>query len=96
MPEVTEIRRQVGSLVSGRTHEPPVELPIGDRKPEQLPPAKAREIAVMLIEAAEAAEQDAFLFSWAREKLDCDDGQAARLVGELRAWREKREAGDEH
>lgn len=53
----------VTSLVSGRTFEPLVEISWGDRK-AQFGLEEARQHAHGILEAAEAAESDAFVFQW--------------------------------
>ena len=85
-------RQTIISTRSGygyNTRKPFVDLQIGDRKPIQLDPSEARTVAARLLEAAEAAEQDAFLFEWAATALG-DDRTAAALLAEFRKWREGR------
>jgi hypothetical protein len=53
----------VESIVSGRTFEPLVQLKWGD-KSCQMGLNEAREHALGILEAAEAAESDAFVFKW--------------------------------
>ncbi|HEY8597358.1 MAG TPA: hypothetical protein VIL85_02940 [Thermomicrobiales bacterium] len=72
------------------TKRPFVNLLIGDRKPIQLSPDEARSVALQLIEAAETAEQDAFLVEWGTEALG-DERTAAALLMQFRKWREERE-----
>jgi len=59
-------------------------------EPIQLSPAEARDLAQNLIQAAEASEQDAFLFEFTRDALKQDQATAAQLIGEYRAWRENK------
>ena len=72
------------------TKQPFVNLLIGDRKPVQLSPEEARSVARQLTEAAEAAEQDAFLVEWGSEALG-DERTAAALLMQFRKWRKERQ-----
>jgi len=72
------------------TKQPFVNLLVGDRKPIQLSPDEARSVARQLTEAAEAAEQDAFLVEWGTEALG-DERTAAALLMQFRKWREERQ-----
>ena len=62
-------------------------------------PAKAREIALMLLECAEAAEQDAFIFEFASTILCRDENQhqalkmGALVLDQFRQWKSKRQSG---
>jgi hypothetical protein len=56
----------------------------------QLSPEEARHHAAVVIEAAEAAEQDAFLVMVMREKLAMTDPEIATMLREFRAFREAR------
>lgn len=56
----------------------------------QMSPAKARELAANLIEAAEAAEGDGFLVGFMTERVGVDDDRA--IVSVLSDFREYREA----
>lgn len=68
---------------------PFVELTM-DTSPAQFSPAKAREIALLLLEAADAAESDAALAQFGREVLDLDMAGSARLIDQFRRLREAR------
>lgn len=68
---------------------PVVEL-TADTSPAQFSPAKAREIALLLLEAADAAESDALIAAFGREVLDLDMVEAARLIDRFRRLRETR------
>lgn len=81
---------RTGSGYGANTKQPFVDLMIGDRKPIQLSPDEAREVAQGLIEAAESAEQDAFLIEWGAESFQGDRRAAAALLLEFRKWREAR------
>lgn len=56
-------RIDIESIVSGRTFEPMVQLTWGDQS-GQLTPGEARRHALSILEAADAAESDAFVFRW--------------------------------
>jgi hypothetical protein len=60
-----------------------------DTSPSQFSPAKAREIALMLLEAADAAESDALIARFGRETLGLDIVQAAQLIDQFRKLRER-------
>lgn len=62
----------------------------------QMSPAEARDLALNLLESAEAAEQDAFLFEWAQKEVGVDDAGAATLLAEFRKWREDRQSHDDN
>lgn len=57
--------------------------------PMQLSPAKAREIALMLLESADASESDSVLIGYARDVLDLGEQGAAQLLDQFRKYREK-------
>lgn len=57
----------------------------------QMPPEKARELAMNLLQCAEAAEQDAFFISFLREKVGAEDHQVAGLLVQFREWREQKQ-----
>jgi len=53
---------------------------------------KAREIAGMIFQAAEAAETDGFIFEWIQEETKVDEKAARVFLGEYRKWRDERRA----
>lgn len=55
--------------------------------PMQVTPAKAREIALMLLESADASESDAVPIGYARDVLDLDERGAAQLLDQFRKYR---------
>jgi hypothetical protein len=61
----------------------------------QMPPEKARELALNLLASAEAAEQDAFFISFMREKLGANDQQIAVMLLQFREWRESNQSETE-
>ena len=82
----------VSSLVSHRTGDPLVNFHSASPR-AQLTPAQARHLAQSLIEAAEAAEQDAFLVRYLRTQFDLSEGQAATFLMDYRAAREAGQEG---
>ncbi|MDP9351704.1 MAG: hypothetical protein M3P51_09220 [Chloroflexota bacterium] len=83
---VQEVR--VEAMYGARTRQPAVMLRIGESF-TTMSPAKAREIGAMLIEAAEASEQDGFLMEWVQEKLGASFEQAGVILLEFREHRKK-------
>lgn len=81
---------EITTIVSARTHEPFVVLGWGDER-GQLTPTEARQHARRVLEAAEAADQDAFLFSWLRERIGAAEEHRYAVLAEFRAWRAKRD-----
>lgn len=85
----------VKSIYGAKARQPFVELHFQDTV-IQLEPDKAREVARMLCESAEAAEQDAFLFEWAIKDAGCSEGGAASLIHQFRKWRDERNGKGNH
>lgn len=85
-PRQGEISTQ--SIVSSQTGKPYVQFAL-DISPTQFTPGKAREIALMLLEAADAAESDAALMAFARDQIGLDDARAAQLLDQFRKAREQ-------
>jgi len=56
--------------------------------PMQMSPAKAREIALMLLESADASESDAVLIGYARDVLDLGEQGATQLLNAFRIYRD--------
>lgn len=78
----------VTSGFGGNTRQPFVEIRAEQiKKPMQISPNEARELASNLLQAAEAAEQDAFLFDFAKNISSGDDKAGAVLVAQFRMWR---------
>lgn len=78
----------VESMYGINTKQPLVKLTIGELL-LQISPDHARDLAISLIDAAEAAEHDAWLFEFTKEQ-GATDGQAAGMVVNYRKFR----AGD--
>jgi hypothetical protein len=77
------------------TREPYVQI-VWKGEVAQLTPAEARQHALSILEVAEAAEQDAFLFTYAHESVAAHletseqrDRVAGQLLMEFREWRKK-------
>jgi hypothetical protein len=92
-PEVPELEIQVGSLLSHRTHQGVVSLQMGEFV-TQMPPAKARQVAGFLLEAAEAADSDALFFSFFRG-LDMDEREVASVLVQFRGLRDAKRRKEE-
>lgn len=83
----------VSNLVSGRTKEPVVQI-VFRRDVAQLTVAEARQAALHLLECAEAAEQDAFMFWFASHRVAAGNERVgAELIREFREWRHRRDEG---
>jgi glycerophosphoryl diester phosphodiesterase len=82
---------EVSNGFGANTHEPYVEVnwPT-DSGSIQLDPDEARLIARMIAEAAEAADQDAFLISFMMDDIGLDFDQAAQIIPRFAAWRRER------
>ena len=85
-PRQGEISTQ--GIVSSQNGKPFVQFAC-DISPTQFTPGKAREIALMLLEAADAAESDAVLMTFARDSIGLDDTRAAQLLDQVRKAREQ-------
>lgn len=62
--------------------------PTGDEIISQMSPQQARDHALAMIEAAEAAEQDAFMVWFVKNQIGGDDHMAGRVLVDFRHWRE--------
>jgi hypothetical protein len=68
---------------------PSVQLRWPEGRPgAQLAPDEARQHARILMEVAEAAEMDAIVFAWLKERMGLAVEQIAVLIGELREYRQ--------
>jgi hypothetical protein len=76
----------VSSIYGYATQQPYVNIEVS-MSPMQCSPAKARELALMLLESADASESDAVLIGYARDVLNLDERGAARLLNQLRVYR---------
>lgn len=82
---------EVGSGYSVQRSEPYVEIAC-DLSPAQFSPAKAREIGLLLLECAEAAESDALIMAFG-ETMELDQAGAAKLLDLFRRQRARRRGG---
>lgn len=78
----------VSSIYGYATQKPYVNIETS-MSPMQVSPGKAREMALMLLESADAAESDAVLIGYTRDVLGLDESQSAKLLSEFRQYREK-------
>ena len=86
-PKEHVLWHQSGVNASG---EPFVQLIQNDHIIGQMTPWQARDHAQAILEAAEAAEQDAFMFHFGTHQISDGDPQAGmRLVMALREYRQK-------
>lgn len=83
---MTEQYIHISSMFGYNTGQPAVSLVVHGVE-TQMSPARAREVAFMLLQAAEAAVGDAYLFSFANERVGVDVQSAANLIEEFRQWR---------
>ena len=86
-PDAPPLWHQSGINAKG---EPFVQLLLGMKIIGQMTPAEARDHAAAMLEAAEAAEQDAFMFDWVVNKVGSGPEQAAGLLQDFRAFRLER------
>ena|ERR1700688_1875457 len=70
--------------------EPFVQLIRGTKVIAQMDPEQAREHGQAMVEAAEAAEQDAFIFDWVLNRVGGGQEQAAGLLADFRRYRGER------
>ena len=79
----------VTSGYGGNTRLPFVEIHSDKIKDEvlQLSPEEARDFAANLLQAAEAAEQDAFIFEFHADLLN-DRVMGAQMLVQFRVWRD--------
>lgn len=81
----------VTSIVSGANGQPFVQFAVTQTK-WQMTPSEARVWAQVILEAAESADQDAFMFRWLQKALGAKPNQAYALLAEFRESR-KQEPG---
>jgi len=77
----------VSSLLSDRTKQGLVCLET-DKRRIVLPPDDARQLGQQLIQAADAATSDEFIFHFAKDYVKCDESGALKLIREFRRYRE--------
>ena len=59
-----------------------------DRYGCQATPAEARQLAQQIVEAAEAAETDSFIYQFMQNKIGLDPERSGMVLIEFRQWRE--------
>ena len=85
---------QIGSIVSARDGQPYVQMQMSDGETivtqlrVQMTPYEARQHAYTVLEAADAAESDHFIFNFLKEKIGVAAEQAAPVLAEFREYRE--------
>jgi hypothetical protein len=70
-----------------RAGEPFIQLILGEKVIAQQSVTQAREHAMAILEAAEAAEQDAFLVHWVKSHMQAGEHAAAGLLQDFRNFR---------
>jgi len=84
---------EVVSIVSGSTFQPLVQIKWGDKE-GQLSVEEARVHALIILEVAEAAESDAFVFQWLTRDIigtaEDEKGNWDEVIAQFREFREKR------
>lgn len=88
MSNEQEIPVNVTSIFGAQTRRGLVQLQIGDET-TTMPPAKAREIAGLLLECAEAAGTDELLMTFFGQRVGLEEQQAGRLMLDFRRLREE-------
>lgn len=78
---------RVSSIYGYKSQKPYVNVETS-MSPMQCSPAKAREMALMLLEAADASESDAVVIGFARDALGMSETDQAKLVNQFRQYRE--------
>lgn len=89
--EETASRIEIESMVGRSAREPYVILTWGEER-GRLTPTEARHHARRILEAAEAADQDAFMVHFLVDKVGLEFGGALTTLYEFRQWRSKRDA----
>jgi hypothetical protein len=83
------IHFHVASGYGGNTRQPFVEVQLGEYT-TQMSPEKAIELALNMLEAAEAAWSDAFITEFMERSVGLETPQAAQVLRRYRQWRAKR------
>lgn len=83
----SEIPIQVRSILGSDTGNPYVAMEIDGQEVFKVPVVKAREIAGMLLEAAEAAIGDAFFLTFLTDQIEIDLKRSMDILREYRRWR---------
>src|SRR5262245_58955629 len=86
-PEMLDL--DITTILSHRTKQGLVQLRIGDKGGTQMSPEKARQVAGMLYEAAEAAESDGLFWSFFGS-IDMGETETLAALRQFRTLRAKR------
>lgn len=78
----------VSSVYGNATRKPYVQVSWGESL-AQLSPDTARQLGRDLLDAASAAETDAFLVEFTRRRIGVDERRTAILLEEFRKWRKE-------
>lgn len=81
---------QITTGYRANTKEPFVEMNVPKRR-IQMSPENARDLALNLLQAAEAAYSDAFLVEFYRDALQAEEELTAGVLIEFRKWRETKQ-----
>lgn len=84
----------VSSLVGLMTGEALVQIKLGSQM-AQLSCVEARDLALNILQCAEAAQVDLFLVQFAISTIGVEMQQAAGLLNEFREWRKAQEKNEE-
>jgi len=78
-----------------RTQKPFVSITVQSKEFHvQMSPAAARALAMNLLQAAEAAETDAFLVGFFKSRIDMNERNIATILLDFRDWRDAARADD--
>lgn len=87
----TEQQVFVTSSVGRDTGRPLVAMTVDGNEVLRMEVGKAREIAHMLLAAADAAVGDVFMLTFLTEKIGLELGQAVGVLREFRDWRTEKD-----
>lgn len=92
MNEEKSVVFHVTSNFGHRTQKPFVMVTVGEQDfMAQMSPDEARDLAMNLLQCAEASENDAFLVTFLRKRVGADDRAIAGVLQEYRQWREEQD-----
>jgi hypothetical protein len=90
MPDATpptETRFECVTIYGALTDQPLVEVRWPVTLPVMVSPAEARRMAMILLEAANAAEMDAIVYRWMRGRMGMTTEQSAMVMADFRRIR---------
>ncbi len=88
MSEEKSVVFHVTSNFGHRTQKPFVMVAVGEQGfMAQMSPDEARDLAMNLLQCAEAAENDAFLVTFLRKRVKANDQAIASILQDFREWR---------